>query len=445
MKTAVEDVEKNKVRVVVEVPPERFDRAISKAYASIAQKVRIPGFRKGKVPARIIDINLGKEYIIKEAIEKALPDFYLEAVAKSGVRPVDKPQITLKQAEQGKPLIFDAMVQVEPQVKLKQYQGLSLTRRKVEVSNEEVDTQLAVIQERFAQLEISSKDKVEKGHYVLVDLDAHIGQARLEDGLAQDYLMEVGSGKHVREIEEALVGMERGQSKEIEVEFGPDHPHQKVVGKKATFKIGLKEIKEKSLPPLDDDFASQVGEFNTIDELRAFVRDQISSGREREAQNLLRAEAVDRLIENAEIDVPLVMIADKVEGWIRELSSDLEKRGEDLEKFLQTKGRTREQLRADYARRAEREVRRDLILDRIAELEKLEVDEQEVKEEARKISQTSEDNREQLYEYYTKDIGSAIIRRGLLREKALQLVIDQVDMKIEENKGEGENEDVQDV
>ncbi|GFP34005.1 trigger factor, partial [Candidatus Hakubella thermalkaliphila] len=183
------------------------------------------------------------------------------------------------------------------------------------------------------------------------------------------------------------------------------------------------------------------GEFNTIDELRAFVRDQISSGREREAQNLLRAEAVDRLIENAEIDVPLVMIADKVEGWIRELSSDLEKRGEDLEKFLQTKGRTREQLRADYARRAEREGRRDLILDRIAELEKLEVDEQEVKEEARKISQTSEDNREQLYEYYTKDIGSAIIRRGLLREKALQLVIDQVDMKIEENKGEGENED----
>ncbi|GFP34174.1 trigger factor, partial [Candidatus Hakubella thermalkaliphila] len=170
-----------------------------------------------------------------------------------------------KQAEQGKPLIFDAMVQVEPQVKLKQYQGLSLTRRKVEVSNEEVDTQLAVIQERFAQLEISSKDKVEKGHYVLVDLDAHIGQARLEDGLAQDYLMEVGSGKHVREIEEALVGMERGHSKEIEVEFGPDHPHQKVVGKKATFKIGLKERKEKSLPPLDDDFASQVGEFNTVD------------------------------------------------------------------------------------------------------------------------------------------------------------------------------------
>ncbi|GFP24302.1 trigger factor, partial [Candidatus Hakubella thermalkaliphila] len=239
------------------------------------------------------------------------------------------------------------------------------------------------------QLEISSKDKVEKGHYVLVDLDAHIGQARLEDGLAQDYLMEVGSGKHVREIEEALVGMERGQSKEIEVEFGPDHPHQKVVGKKATFKIGLKEIKEKSLPPLDDDFASQVGEFKTIDERRAFVRVQISAGREREAQNLLRAEAVDRLIENAEIDVPLVMIADKVEGWIRELSSELEKRGEDLEKFLQTKGRTREQLRAAYARREEREVRRDLNLDRSAERATREGDDTKEQEEARKLTQTS--------------------------------------------------------
>jgi trigger factor len=388
---------------------------------------------------------LGKEYKIKEAIEEALPDFYLEAVAKSGVRPVDKPKITLKQAEQGKPLIFDAVVQVEPEVELKQYKGLSLTRRRVEVSDEEVDTQLAVMQERFAQLDISSKDKVEKGHYVLVDLDAYIGQERLEDGSAHDYLMEVGSGKHVKEIEEALVGMERGQSREIEVEFGPDYPHEKVAGKKAVFKICLKEIKEKSLPPLDDDFASQVGEFSTIDELRAFVRDQISSGKEREAQNLLRTEAVDRLIENAEIDIPPVMIEDKVEGWIRDLSSDLEKRGEDLEKFLQTIGRTRDELRADYARRAEREVRRDLVLDRIAELEKLEVDEQEVEEEARKISQTSEDNPEQLYEYYTKDIGSAIIRRGLLREKALQLVIDQAEMKIEENKGEGENEDVQDV
>ncbi|AIQ25731.1 trigger factor [Paenibacillus sp. FSL F4-0236] len=381
MKATWEKIEKNLGVLEVEVDAERVAAALDKAFNKVVKKANVPGFRKGKVPRPIFESRFGVESLYQDAIDILLPEAYGEAVEQTDIFPVDRPEVDIEQFAKGQSFIFKAKITVKPEVKLGDYKGLEVPVQKAEVTEEELSAELARLQERHAELVVVEEEAAANGDIAVIDFDGYVDDVPFEGGKAERHSLELGSNSFIPGFEEQVVGMSTGDFKDVEVTFPEEYHAENLAGKKAVFKVKLHEIKRKQLPALDDEFAKDVSEFETLEEYKADLKAQLESRKQDELKGLRENAVVDKAAANAEVEIPEAMINSEVENMVRDFDTRLRQQGMNMDMFLSFSGQTREDLQNQMKGDAEKRVRNNLVLEVIAKQENIEVSEEEVNEE----------------------------------------------------------------
>lgn len=387
MKATAERIEKNTVVLEVEVDAEQFSRAVDKAYRKLVKKVNIPGFRRGKAPRVVLENYVGKGTLYSEAVEIVVPDAYVQALEDTGIEPITQPEVELLQVEEGKPIRFKATVKVKPEVKLGQYKGLEVTKPDETVTDEDVEAELKKMQERYAKIITIEEGQVEKGDIVTVDFAGRVDGEAVDKLKGTDYTLEVGGGGFIPGVGEQLVGMSVGETQEIKVVLPDDYPEKDVAGKEVEFTVTVKGLKRKELAPLDDEFAKDVSEFDTLQELREDILNRLKQAASYRARQQIGATVVKQAVDNAEVDIPEEMISARVEEMISDIEMNLAAYGLTVEKYLERTNISREEWERNLRADAERGVKTALVLEAIAKAEKIEVTDEELEEEIKKMGE----------------------------------------------------------
>lgn len=386
MKANAEKIEKNTVLMEIEVETEQFSKAMDQAYRKLVKNVNVPGFRRGKVPRSILERHIGKQALVDEAVEIVIPEAYFKAVGDTGIEPVAQPELELVQVEEGKPVVFKAKVVVKPEVELGQYIGLEVQSKDVKIEDEDVQKELERLQQRHAKLITIEEGQVQNGDMINLDFDGKVDGEEFEGGKGTDRAIEIGAKMFFPGLEDKLIGMANGETKDIEITFPEDYGREDVKGKKAVFTCTVKEIKRKELALLDDEFAKDISEFDTLEELRTDLRNKLEQvARERiesEKRNLL----VNKTTENAQVDIPEEMINTRVEEMIQETEQGLQSQGIPLDAYLNYLNTSIDEMKNRYRAEAERRIKTSLVMEAVAKAENLEPGEEEIQAELEKMS-----------------------------------------------------------
>lgn len=382
-----EKLEGNQGVLTVEVDAEKVNEGLDEAFKKVVKKVQIPGFRKGKIPRSLFEKRFGVESLYADALDILLPEAYAKAVEETGIEPVDRPEIDIEQMEKGKSLIFTAKVTVKPEVTLGQYKGLEVEKLDDTVTDEDVEQELKRLQERHAELVVKEEGTVENGDTVVIDFEGFVDGEAFEGGKAENYSLVIGSGTFIPGFEEQLIGMAAGEEKDIEVTFPEEYHAEQLAGKPAVFKIKLHEIKTKQLPALDDEFAKDVDEeVETLDALKEKIKERLTKEKKEEAEAALRDAVVQKATENAQMDIPEVMVKNETDRMIREFEQRLQMQGLNLDLYYQFSGQDEAALREQMKEEAEKRVRVTLTLEAIVKAENIDVTEEEVEKELQEMA-----------------------------------------------------------
>lgn len=425
MKTTLKELPNSRVEVEVEVPAADVEKATSRTARAMAKEMRMPGFRAGKAPASLVIQRLGFGPVLQEAIRDALPEWYERALLDSGVSPIGDPDIDMASLpdDEGQPLEFKFQVGVRPPARLGTYKGLEVGKEEKEVPDEIVDTEVERIREGFARLEQVERAGAE-GDSLLIDFEGFVDGSAFQGGAAEDYLLALGSGQLIEGFEEQLVGADAGEEREVKVTFPADYQAEHLAGKDAVFKVKVKEVREKVLPELDDDFASDASEFDTLAELRDDIREKVGAALGSRAEEDFRVAAIDAAVEAATVEVPdELATARATERWER-MERQLAQRGMDPNQFLQMQGKSRDELIEETKPDAEKELKREAVVTAIAEAEGIEVSEEEMVEALEHSAEHERTSPEKLLERLRQNGRDALIREDLRARKAIELVAD---------------------
>jgi len=425
METTLKELPNSRVEVRAEVPATDVEKATSRAARAMAKEMRMPGFRAGKAPPSLVIQRLGFGAVLQEAIRDALPEWYERALLDVNVSPIGDPDIEMVSApeEEGQPLKFKFEVGVRPEAKLGEYKGLEVGKEEKEVPDEIVDTEVERIREGFARLEQVERAAAE-GDSLLIDFEGSLDGSPFQGGAAEDYLLALGSGQLIEGFEDQLVGAEAGEEREVKVTFPGDYQAEHLAGEEAVFKVKVKEVREKVLPELDDDFASDASEFDTLEELRADIREKVGAALGSRAEEDFRVAAIDAAVEAATVEVPdELATARATERWER-MERQLAQRGMDPNAFLQMQGKTRDELIEETKPDAEKELKREAVVTAIAETEGIEVSEEEMVEALEHPAEHERTTPQKLLERLRKNGRDAMIREELRAQKAVELVAD---------------------
>lgn len=382
-----EQKEGNEGVLTFEVSAEEFDKALNQAFKKVSKDVQIPGFRKGKVPRKIFEARFGVEALYQDAVDIVLPSAYTNAVQETEIEPIDQPEVDIEQIEQGKPLIFTAEVQVKPEVTLGEYKGLEVEKQDVEVTDEDVDNDIELLREHHAELVVKEEGKVEEGDTVVIDFEGFIDGEAFEGGKGENYSLEIGSGQFIPGFEEQLVGKETGEETEVNVTFPEDYHAEELAGKEAVFQVKIHEVKYKELPELDDEFAKDVDEeAETLEELKNKKKEQLEEQKKQDAENKTRQTLIEKASENAEVDIPEVMVENELDQMVREFEQNLQMQGMTMEMYSQFTGQDQNALKEQMKEDAEKRIKSSLTLETIAKAESLEPTEEDVDAELEKMA-----------------------------------------------------------
>ena len=425
METTLKELPESRVEVQAEVPAADVEKATSRAARAMAKEMRMPGFRAGKAPPSLVIQRLGFGVVLQEAIREALPEWYEQALLDAGISPIGDPSIEMVSAPEaeGEPLTFKFEVGVRPAASLGEYKGLEVGKEEKEVPDEIVDTEVERIREGFARLEPVDREAAE-GDSVLIDFEGFVDGSAFQGGAAEDYLLGLGSGQLIEGFEEQLVGARAGEEREVKVTFPADYQAEHLARQAAVFKVKVKEVREKILPELDDDFASDASEFDSLEELRADIREKVGTALGSRADEDFRVAAIDAAVDEATVDVPPDLVtARATERWER-MERQLAQRGMDPNAFLQMQGKTREELIEETKPDAEKELKREAVVTAIAEAEGIEVTDEEMVEALEHSAEHERTTPEKLLERLRKNGRDAMVREDLRAQKAVELVVD---------------------
>jgi trigger factor len=428
METTVKDLPDSRVRVDVDVDAKDVEGSINRTARQLGQDMKLPGFRKGKVPPEMVVQRLGREAVLTQALESSLGDWYERAMVESGVIPVGDPKLDLTDLpEQGQPLRFSIEVAVRPKAELGEYKGLEVGRDEPEVPEEAIETELNRLREGFARLNPVDREANE-GDVVLIDYEGRIGGDPFEGGAARDYLLELGEGRVLPELEKALEGAKAGESRQATVPFPDDYPGEEVAGKTAEFEVTVKEVREKELPELNDDFAAEASEFDTLAELRENISGQIKQILDRQIAERFREAALDAAVANAKVEVPESVVEARAAEMWRRVERSLQRQGVDPDGYLQMQGRSREEMTEQARPDAERALKREAVLEAIADAEGVEVTEEDMLE-ALQIPPGHEDHGHPEPTEALKNIRESgreeLLKQDLRMQRALELIAEQ--------------------
>jgi trigger factor len=439
VRSTVEPVEPTKVKISVVVEPDELGPAIERAARRLSREVRVPGFRKGKVPRPVLEARIGRETLIAEAIEhEAVPEFYAKAVEEHGVEPLSRAKVEPPDYKDGQPLEFSATVEVKPTIELPSYLGVQAERPELQVTDEHLDTQLDQLRERFAQLEVIGR-AIAEGDFAQIDLRATRHIEEIPELTRTDFLYEVGSGTVVPQLDEQLEGARKGDI----LRFNATLPEAagELADQEVTFTVLVKEAKTKILPTLDDDFAQEASEFDTLDELKAHLRQRLEEAAAGQARSELETRVLQAYLDQVDVPLPESLLNDELQYRANRFVQQLSLIGLSLEQYLEGAETTREQLEADLRAQAERAVKAQLVLEAVAAAEGLEASdddvEAEIRRQAERLGRDPEDVR--------KALGAgrdSAIRGDILRSRALAFMVENADVDLPQGEGEGEAQTV---
>ncbi len=415
--------EKNMVKLVIEVSSETFETGLNKAYNKNKNRINVPGFRKGKAPRKMIEKLYGEGFFFEEAANMIIPDAYAEAYEESGLDIVSQPKIDVVQLEQGKPFIFEAQVAVRPEVELGQYKGVEISKVDSEVTDADIEEELKKVQEQNSRIVTIEDRAVQDGDMTVIDFEGFMDGVAFDGGKGDNYPLTIGSHSFIDNFEEQLIGMNIGDEKEVHVTFPENYHAENLKGKPAMFKVKINEIKEKLLPDLDDDFASDVSDFDTLDEYKEDLKKTIGEKKESEAQTKKQNEAVDKAVENSKMDIPGAMIDTQVQRMVEDFSQRLQQQGLTIEQYFQYTGFTPDKILSDMKPEAEKRIKNSLVLAAVAKAENIEISDDEYEEELKKMAEAYHMDIEKIKEL-TGEEQAEQIKEDMKIQKAVELITD---------------------
>ena len=394
MQVKMEKLEKTVVKLEIEVSPEKFEEGLEKSYQRNRKNFRVNGFRAGKVPRKIVERVYGVEVLYEDAVNYIIPDEYYAAVKELDIEPVSEPKYDITTIEPGK-LVFTAEVTLKPEVKLGDYIGLEITEVSADVTDEDIQAELDRVADSNSRMVEVTDRPAQLGDTVNIDFTGYLDGEEFEGGKGEGHPLELGSGSFIPGFEDQLVGANTGDEVDVNVTFPEDYHAEDLKGKAVVFKVKINDIKTKEIPTIDDDFASDVSEFDTLEEYKKSIADKLAETKAKSAKNAMEAEAVEKATANAEVDVPQCMIDNRVENQIEEYRHQLSHSGIQLEQYLQYMGMTLESMKEDLAKHAATDIPQMLVMEAIAKDAAIEVSDEELDAE---LQQTADENKMTLEE-----------------------------------------------
>ncbi len=419
MNITVEEISSVKKKIHVEIPLDQVTKEVESLYKEVGAKAKIKGFRPGKVPRNILE-RYFKDYVKAEAIQKLIQESYPSILSEKDLHPVSPPVIDPGELESGKSFQYSATIEVKPEIKIEGYIGLNIQGKQEVVTEEEVEERLKGLQELHAQLRtIEEPRAVRSGDHVILDYEARMDNKPLEEAKAVDFNIEVGGGRFIPALEEKLIGLHPDEKKEIEVSFPEDYGYKKWAGKTISFLVKIKEIKEKILPPLDDEFAKDVGDYSTLEDLKGKLKEGIEKEKQLMFERQLKDQIVDKLIEANPFEVPESMVEEQTKALVSDTTMRLAAQGIALKSL----NISEEKLQEDYREVAKKQVRTHLILEKISQQEGIIVTDEEVDERLRSISERTHQKFDVVKRYYEKNELIPGLKTSILTDKTLDFLL----------------------
>lgn len=423
MQAKVEKVDKNVVQLEIEVDAEKFEQGLQKAFLKNSNKFNIPGFRRGKAPRYIVEKFYGEQVLYEDAINIICPDAYDQAIEENDLHPVDKPEIDIKQIGKGQTFIFTAKVTVKPEVELGQYKGIEVKKAEAIVTDEDVEKEILKVQDKNSRL-VSVEDRpVASGDTAVIDFEGFLDGVPFEGGKGTDHNLVIGSGSFIPGFEEQLIGMAAGEEKEINVTFPEDYGKSELAGKAVIFKVKVKEIKLKEMPALDDEFAKDVSEFDTLEQYKEDLRKKLVENAEHKAHHENEDNVVEKVVENAIVEIPPVMVEKRVDDLIYDFEMRLRYQGLELQKYLEIMGMDMKAFREQFSKRAEQEVKTQLVIEKIGVEEAIIPTDEDTSEEIKKLAESYKQSEEEFRQHLKPD-DIEYIRSNLIARKTVDLLLE---------------------
>jgi trigger factor len=424
MKASFEKVEKNVALLEVEVPAEQVDVALDQAFKKVVTKVNVPGFRKGKVPRAIFDRKFGVQSLYNDAIEILLPEAYAKAVEETGINPVDQPDVDIVAFDKGQSFVFKAKVIVKPEVELGNYKGLDVSFAPATVTEEELAEELTRLQNRHAELVVLEEGTVEAGDIAIIDFEGFIDGVAFEGGKGEQHSLEIGSNSFIPGFEDQVIGMAKEDSRDIEVTFPENYHSDEFAGKAAVFKVKLHEIKRKVLPALDDEFALDVSEFETLEAFKNDLQEKLLKSKQEQVEREFETNVVEQASANASVEIPEVMVENEINFMFKDFERRLSSQGMNLDLYYQFTGQNEQAVREQMTENAEKAVRNRLVLEAIAKAEAIEVSEEDFTAELEKLAEQYKRSVEEIRAIFEQNGSISNFQQDILTGKTIKFLVE---------------------
>lgn len=428
MSVQVEKLENSMAKLTIEVPAEELEAAIEKVYQKQKKSISVPGFRKGKVPRQMVEKMYGKAVFYEDAANEIIPAAYEKAYDECGEDIVSTPEIEVTQIEAGKPFIFTATVALKPEVTLGKYKGIEVDKVEVTVTDEEVDAEIEKERERNARSINVSDRAVKSGDQTVIDFEGFVDGVAFEGGKGENYPLTIGSGQFIPGFEDQLIDKNIGEEVDVNVTFPEEYQAEELAGKPALFKVTVKEIKEKQLPELDDEFAAEVSEFDTLAEYKEDVKKNLTTKRENDVKNAKENAVIDAIIEDAKMDIPEAMVTTQQRQMVQEFAQNIQMQGLSIEQYFQFTGLTAEKMLEQVKPQAEKRIKSRLVLEAVVKAENLVATEEDFEAEVAKMAESYKMEADKIKESIGEE-GKKQMMEDLAVSKAAEFVVNEAKEK----------------
>ncbi len=432
----VEKMEKNRVKLEIEVAASDVDTALAKAYRQVVKKVSLPGFRKGKVPRRILELRFGPEILHEEALELLVPSAFETALEEADLDPINRPEFEMLQLEESKPLIFTAIIEVLPPVELGEYRGLEVEQEEVVVDDFQIDHHFYMLREQNARLVPREEGLVQGGDLVQIDFIGYIDGELFEGGEAEDYSLEIGSHSFIPGFEDQLIGAAQDEEREIKVTFPPNYRKEDIAGKEATFQVRIKQVKEKQLPELDDEFVKEVSEFESLEEMRTDLQEKLLKNAEEQSKAKLEEKLIEKVTEAAGVEPPETLVERQIDRMIGDLENYLIYQGMRLDQFLEFSGKGKDEIREERREKAKNRTKANLVLDAIAKKEGIAVDDSELEVKIEELATAFNGDPDRFREMMEQRGRIQVLQEEIRIRKVIDLIVSEARIKVVKAKKE---------
>jgi len=430
VKVEIKKQKENEVKLKIETDKLEVNRNLDKVYNEVSYQIKIPGFRKGRVPKNILNLHLGKEYFYDKTTEKLIPECYLEAINKNNIHPINQPEIKVIQIEEDKPLIFEATVQVKPEVKLGSFDKISIQTEDIKVTGSDVNNEIRRIRGNLSKLKVVKDRKAKKGDFLVINSQEYIEGKAIERSKVEKHIIQLGENI-LPEFNKKLIGCSAGDEKEIKILVSRDVKDKKIAGKEIKYTVKIIEIKERELPELNVDFVKTVGNYKNLDDFREDIKEKLEKQVEMVNKNNYESKLLEKVTDICEVKVPKVLIEREVEYMMKSLEDDLKSKDLSLQDYCKSINTDEEKVKKEYEIVAEKRIKQELVLDKISQVENIQVTEKEVEDKIKTIAKELKQDPLKVEATFKKNNNLDGLKESIEREKIIDFLNKKVNMKKE--------------